>query len=566
MFKRLAWLLMAAFLLQGGLATAAEPLPGIDRHTPPDAYPLNILKILRTTNKAQTNSYVPVVYTFRNNNPFNVIRYLRRPVEAEEGAVYTFVSPEGRGGKVLFVVPRYMVESLGALVERLDVPGLTTSSGTERIYRQLKHRRASETDPGFLTTAASFSTGNGNTFLVDPENNALYYEDAPSGTGTLDAVLTDFLDVPTAMVQLAVKVYEVDAYNDGTIGLDYIAWKNGPGRNLFAVGAYSEYASFGDYATNAVIEPLGTGANGAGSFASGLPRNNLDASGYNYAVNYNVPSAYFDFLQTKGKARILNQAKLAALNTWPASISAGDQILYYPVSSSDPSGIRDSGNIYQANQGRFVGGTTNQFVSGPSDEDVANATLTGLQDVLNDRFEGISLPDSGLLPVETGFSLDIVPVIGEQSTKFTLNLNWSDYNGFEPNGFPVLNSRNLSTVFRIAVGDEIVIGGLTRSASVKSTDKIPFFGSLPIIGYAFGGETNQNKKTEIIVAIKPESIMDYSIASNLAPTEAEALTMEQAKGVAPLALPDTHVGFDQLLLDPEFGLTETKEAPVAAAE
>src|SRR5262245_17319550 len=113
MFKRLAWLVMAACMLHGGLAGAAGTRaavpqhPSIDRHLAPDEYPLNIVKILRTSNKAQTNSYVPVVFTMRNNNPFNVIRFLRRPVEAEEGVLFTFVSPEGHGGKVLFVVPKY---------------------------------------------------------------------------------------------------------------------------------------------------------------------------------------------------------------------------------------------------------------------------------------------------------------------------------------------------------------------------------------------------------------------------------------------------------------------------
>lgn len=44
-----------------------------------------VVKVLRTTNKAQVNQFVPVAFEFKHANPFAAIRFIRRPIEAEEG-------------------------------------------------------------------------------------------------------------------------------------------------------------------------------------------------------------------------------------------------------------------------------------------------------------------------------------------------------------------------------------------------------------------------------------------------------------------------------------------------
>lgn len=49
----------------------------------PTELPTNLVKILRTSNKAQTNRYVPKVYEFKNVNPYAVIRFVRRTIEIE---------------------------------------------------------------------------------------------------------------------------------------------------------------------------------------------------------------------------------------------------------------------------------------------------------------------------------------------------------------------------------------------------------------------------------------------------------------------------------------------------
>ena len=92
------------------------------------------------------------------------------------------------------------------------------------------------------------------------------------------------------------------------------------------------------------------------------------------------------------------------------------------------------------------------------------------------------------------------------------------------------------------VGEEIVIGGLKRQVRVSNNTGIPFLKSLPIIGYAFGGETELNKNTEMVVAIQPVGIVDYKMAYNVAADDQSVIDM--ATGDKAVAPPETTVGFD----------------------
>jgi hypothetical protein len=66
-----------------------------------------IIKILRTTNKAQILGYVPVVYTFKNVNPHEVVNWFTSALATEEGGCFTFLAPDGASGKLLVICPEH---------------------------------------------------------------------------------------------------------------------------------------------------------------------------------------------------------------------------------------------------------------------------------------------------------------------------------------------------------------------------------------------------------------------------------------------------------------------------
>lgn len=501
----------------------------MDLDTPPSQMLNRNVRILRTTNKAQLNRYVPVVYNLKNVNPFAVVRWVRRTVQHEEGAVFTFVGPGANNGKMLVAVPEYQICYLNDLVATIDRANLTSSDGTKRIYRQLKHRRANISDDerlddsAFINTFAIYLTDNGANVIVDPEQNAVFYQDAPSGSDYLDAALTSTLDKPTPQAVLNTKIYEMDMSNNARIGLDYIAWKNGPGANLFAFGAFNEVGSvnFRDGAT-AILD----NSNGIGSIPdrhtpqTGRLKGDFRSNGDNFAYRYEMNSAFFDYLVTKGKARNLNSAKVAALNTRSATISAADQVLYYQVQTVNPSPLRPGGDKFAANRGRTVIGTTEEVVDGE------------------------------LTPVEVGLELNLTPLIYENGLDVSIDGSMTDYNGFDDTGYPRINSRDFATSVRMNVGEETVLGGLMRESQVKAGNKMPILGKIPILGYLFGGENTRRSKKEIVVAITAEQIVRYD-GKGYGINADDKSVLDQGEGSKKVEGPKTTWGFDMLGLDKE---------------
>ncbi len=138
------------------------------------------------------------------------------------------------GGRLLVVVPEYQIAGLDALMATIDRPSMTTSSGTKRMIYRLKHRDIA--DAGVSEIINTYGT-NTVTVAADTEINAVFIEDAPSG---LDNIVEHWplFDFPTKSLEIQVTVYEIDVSDDGQLGLDFISWKNGPGRNLAAIGAF----------------------------------------------------------------------------------------------------------------------------------------------------------------------------------------------------------------------------------------------------------------------------------------------------------------------------------------
>jgi general secretion pathway protein D len=163
-----------------------------------------------------------------------------------------------------------------------------------------------------------------------------------------------------------------------------------------------------------------------------------------------------------------------------------------------------------------------------------------------------------LTPVQTGLTLKVTPVIGEQTIKLNLDLKWSDYNFVDDTGFPQINSRELTSTLRGKIGEEIVIGGLERQTVVKSTRKAPILGSIPIIGYAFGGETSPAEKSQLVVVITPSAVMNYNVAKTDAEKDYRVKAedqdvIDQAGGTKKIVEPKAAWGFDQLGLDKDYG-------------
>ena len=72
--------------------------------------------------------------------------------------------------------------------------------------------------------------------------------------------------------------------------------------------------------------------------------------------------------------------------------------------------------------------------------------------------------------------------------------------------YPQISTREARTTVRVKSGATLAIGGLIKDEEIKSSDKIPLLGDLPIIGQFFRQNKNSKLRTEIVIFLTPKII------------------------------------------------------------
>jgi len=69
---------------------------------------------------------------------------------------------------------------------------------------------------------------------------------------------------------------------------------------------------------------------------------------------------------------------------------------------------------------------------------------------------------------------------------------------------PAIDKREIETTAQVANGETVVLGGVYEGQNRNNTDKVPFFGDLPGIGYMFRRNNVEDTKRELLVFITPK--------------------------------------------------------------
>lgn len=435
------------------------------------------LRILRTTNKAQLNQFVCEAFVIEHTNPMNIVNSFWDVVSREAGGCYSFANPDYKSGYIVAICPAYQLPTLRELAETLDRPGMNSAPGSAYTLYRMKHRNIA--NPQLVNSVLTYM-GRSDLLFPDAEINSVMVYGAKGGHDVGLATLAE-LDKPLGQVEMKVKIYEMAAENDSQLGLDFEAWKNGPGKNL---GIFS--------------------ASGANVNANGIGNNQANARYSGVMLDY--PSAFFDMLAAKGKAKYLSDSKIVAVNGMPARLNAMDRILSYIVSDSPNTPDRDM------SVGQFT-----HSVTVPGGERVVG-TIT-IPDGHPHGGQEMQLtvpvaPTTVQRSFESGVAVRITPLVGEETVSLDTSIEISSLIGYDSEGAPVINTQKREGVVALANGDEAVFGGLTREHIVENAEKVPFLGSLPILGYLFGGETSTVKKSSIVVSVQPTPIGEYSNATS----------------------------------------------------
>ena len=75
-------------------------------------------------------------------------------------------------------------------------------------------------------------------------------------------------------------------------------------------------------------------------------------------------------------------------------------------------------------------------------------------------------------------------------------------------GVPPINTRNVTTQVLVNDGETVVLGGIYNQIDRNSSDRVPFFGDLPYLGFLFKKTRTEKSRTELLIFVTPKILKE----------------------------------------------------------
>ena len=277
----------------------------------------------------------------------------------------------------------------------------------------------------------------------DNKRNLFYFKDTPARVKSIKEKIA-WLDreIPQARVDMA--VYEIRESDLKDIGIDYLAWKNGPGLNLFSTGLETLYLR----STEKVLQELAK---------QGL---NLTSNmTYGFGGFYTAPAFDMSFL------RLLQQDGKATL-----SATASVMISNVPDKT-------------------FAVGFSPEYQNLTKDEDHVSSVAVGENAIFS-------------------MLLSNAIITNDKAGKVNFNYELKHANVVERNNYgnEILDKAEFSSSASIPMNQETILVKWEKVSKVEQTIGVPFLCELPILKYIFGTTTSNDEKIYVIVTARVNKV------------------------------------------------------------
>lgn len=196
-------------------------------------------------------------------------------------------------------------------------------------------------------------------------------------------------------------------------------------------------------------------------------------------------AASINLLKQFGETKVLSSPKLMVLNNQTAVLKVVDNLVYFTIDS-------------QISQATVAGGGNLQSVT-----TTPNTVPVGIVMSVTPQIN-----DSG------NVNINVRPTISSliryvEDPNPQLDLAKVNYQGI-----PEIQVREMESLLQISSGNTAVLGGLMQDVIKSDKDKVPGLSSVPGLGRAFTGINDSNKKTELVIFLRPTVITDASLESD----------------------------------------------------
>jgi hypothetical protein len=574
-------------------------------------------------------------YVLKHADPYELRPYIRSAVKSQRvdtdiTKVEAIKYEDGTGILIVSAEDyRFDKQEVGMgideIVKTLDMPKISSSSG-HKFYLYFPKYWAADALETIIKNVGLNNAHDVNELdqgkdrvTVDNELNALLFYTPLYSIKTVNKMLKLY-DTPTSEALIKYTVYELNSENDGTIGMDFQAWKNGPGADLFAAG--SRWTNGWDIANMAV----NTRPYVRNSYTKYI----------NFSPKWN--SKYLDFLVSKSKAKVITTGRLSIMNNTKARIesttslasikdgnSFGSRVNLMEYQRLENAGWDDGSGTAAGNYNNYrihdvvdykgnpvelfqsdgqtevgadidfmisrstVGSQTYYFlkVDGGSDAYFFNfagenigkevrcldaelqrcgRTLIGenagaavytyswntQEKWKTDRNFSIQRDVARITGVDKyGFELTMTPSVCEDATTLNVEMVNTNLIGYKDDGSPRTTRSEISTKVMVSNdGQKFVIGGVDKKQLIRSVSKVPWLGSIPVLGYVFTTESEVLKKSQVVAVVEcvpvlPNTKLPAEIMNTISGMEKDI----DNYGIKAGFIEQNDYGFNQFLLD-----------------
>ncbi len=444
----------------------------------------DVVHFIRDTNDPKI---ITKTYVLQHADPYSIRPYLREMVQAQR---VDYNNPAGRAnpdyynvyskdnaaktqkifvpcgiecvkftdgtGVIMVSAEEYRFNSstngmgIDELVGRLDQPGIMNSSGQPKYLYFPANRSAKELQGMIKLVGANVSNdtveliGGKDKIEVDSDLNCLFFNTALYSRKNIGEMLKLY-DIAPPEVTVSCVVYELDAENDGMLGVDFQSWKNNDGLRLLQTGAdMSHNANLNNF--TAAVRPEGT----------------INTHYFDFQPKWNTK--FLDFLVSKGKAKVVSVGTMAIKNGATGTLNRSTGILYAalsPIPDKPENGTGKHGNAIEVKP-------------------------------VNDKFR---------------FALELTPSITEKATILTVKVTTRSLLGYTSNGD--VRTAEYASDQKIMLGNgknRFYLGGVEKKQTVSDVGGVPFLKDLPVLGWLFATERESTKKSRIVVVADCEVI------------------------------------------------------------
>ncbi|MEI8244338.1 MAG: hypothetical protein WCI51_00825, partial [Lentisphaerota bacterium] len=265
------------------------------------AYAEKVRKLELLQDDAQ-EVFVSKVYTLQYVKAVDITPFVQGAVKRynTNSTVERLNYVDGKKQLLLVSTPPAMLVHVDEMIKNLDRPGgepdasgsIIDGTGIFR-YAYLPKHRSTATMVAALNAAVKDNSGY---VWRDATSNLIYWKDTPA-VGQVILAWAKAFDRPSPQVELQFKVYEVRSSVLDDIGVDYLAWKNGPGLNIFQAGL--ESVNF------QTVENFLSNANQFSSFSYG---------GFFTAPQFDL--SFVRVLSQSGLAKVASAGSLTVVNNY----------------------------------------------------------------------------------------------------------------------------------------------------------------------------------------------------------------------------------------------------------